>query len=89
MDLLDLIMSHAAKRGTDKSRGLFEIERKEDLVQVRVLREVVLEPARDLHLLMLGEGLKAIVHRNDKDLACLREVVRGEKSYPIRGRTWS
>ena len=74
VDLLNFSMRHAAERGTDKIRGWLEIERKEDLVQLRVLREVVLEPARDLHLLRLDEGLPAIVDGDDEDLACLREV---------------
>ena len=84
VDLLHILMCHAAKRGTNEIRGWLEIERKEDLVQLRVLREVVLEPARDLRLLRLGEGLKAIVDRNDKDLASLREVEVGAPVEPGR-----
>ena len=67
-------MTHAAKRGTDKSRGLLETERNEEPLYLWVLREVVLEPADDDHLLGLLEDLPAIVHGNTDDLLGLREV---------------
>ena len=67
-------MTHASKRGTDKSRGCLDTERNEDPFKLRVLREVVLEPADDLHLLRLPEDLPAIVDGNSYDLLGLREV---------------
>ena len=67
-------MTHAAKRGTDKFRGWLETERNEDPLYLWVLREVVLEPADDLHLLRHLEGLPAIVHGNTNELFGLREV---------------
>ena len=44
----------------------------------------MLEPARDLRLLRLGEGLEAIVDGNDKDLVCLREVELEAQVVPRR-----
>ena len=67
-------MTHASKRGTDKFRGLLKTERNEDPLYLWMLREVVLEPADDLHLLRLLEGLPAIVHGNTNELLGLREV---------------
>ena len=67
-------MTHASKRGTDKFRGLLETERNEDPLYLWMLREVVLEPADDLHLLRLLEGLPAIVHGNTNELLSFREV---------------
>ena len=74
VDLLHILMTHAAKRGTDKFRGLLETERNQDPLYLWVLREVVLEPADDLHLLRLLEGLSAIVHGYTNELLGLREV---------------
>jgi hypothetical protein len=74
VDLLHILITHAAKRGTDKFRGLLETERNEDPFYLWVLRDVVLESADDLHLLRLLEGLPAIVHGNTNELLGLREV---------------
>ena len=83
MNLQNLLMSHAAKRGTHKSRGLLEKERNEDSFKFIVLLEIFLEPARNLSLLMLGEDTPAIVDTHRNDLFGLREVEVQGQAVPV------
>ena len=73
MDLLELLVLHAAEGGPHELAGLLEAEGDVDLLQLRVLREEVHEPAHDVGLLRLGEALKAAVHAHQDDLRLLRE----------------
>ena len=73
MDLRNLLMGHAAKRGTDKIRGFLEIERQVDLIQLLVSREIALEPAHDVRLLRLGEAGPAVVDYDRNYLALSRQ----------------
>ena len=73
MDLLNLLMGHAAKRGTHELTSLLEAEGDVDVVQLLVLGEVVHEPAHDVGLLGLGEAPEAVVHADLDDFALLRQ----------------
>ena len=73
MDLLNLLMGHAAERGTNEIRGWLEIERHIDPVELMVSGEIMLEPAHDVCLLRLGELGPAIVNSDRYNFALFKE----------------
>ena len=74
MDLVNLLMGYAAKRGTYKLRGFLEKERHIDIFQLFVSLEIPCEPAHNTSLLRLGEAPHTIVNTNENNFALLREV---------------
>ena len=73
MDLLNLLMGHAAERGTNEIRGWLEIERHIDPFELFVSGEIMLEPAHDVCLLRLGELGPAIVNSDRYNFALFKE----------------
>jgi len=74
VDILYIFMSHAAKRSTDKIRGLLVQERDVDMIQLRVIFDVHNEKAHEGCLLRHGEAGHAIVDTNENNFASLREI---------------
>jgi hypothetical protein len=79
VDLLELLVLHAAEGGPHELTGPLEAERDVSMVELRVLREIVHEPAHDVCLMGLGEALKALMHAYHDDTA-----LRGEKEVHLQ-----